>query len=252
MVDYESDRLLDEYLLFHYGSEAEQLPWPGGPREALHFPLRVVEETFDRQRLPPQARALEVGCAVGRSSFELSRYCGEVIGIDASHRFIEAAKRLSEGESVAYRRWESGASPLPAEARLPAGCHPERVRFEAGDAEDLREGLGAFDLVLACNLLCRLRSPQSFLRQLSRLVAEGGQLVLTTPHTWLESITEEAGWLQRDGEDAPSLAVLEADLAPHFKLVKSFNMPFLLREHRRKYQWGVSEATVWRRCHPTR
>lgn len=36
-------------------------------------------------------------------------------------------------------------------------------------------------------------------------------------------------------------------LAPHFELVEESEVPFLIREHRRKFQWGVSHAMVWRR-----
>jgi hypothetical protein len=32
-----------------------------------------------------------------------------------------------------------------------------------------------------------------------------------------------------------------------FDLAHSEDMPFLIREHARKYQWGCSHATVWRR-----
>jgi len=40
---YETTRLRDEYLLFHYGSPDQIYSWPGGPREALGFPGRIVE-----------------------------------------------------------------------------------------------------------------------------------------------------------------------------------------------------------------
>ena len=82
---YESPTLLNEYLLFHYGSADEVLPWAFGPREALHFPVRTVTDLTDNS---PRARALDLGCAVGRSSFELSRFCAEVTGIDFSRAFI--------------------------------------------------------------------------------------------------------------------------------------------------------------------
>lgn len=36
-------------------------------------------------------------------------------------------------------------------------------------------------------------------------------------------------------------------LSPHFDLVARTNEPFMIREHARKFQWGVSDATVWRR-----
>ncbi len=32
-----------------------------------------------------------------------------------------------------------------------------------------------------------------------------------------------------------------------FELAHAEDMPFLIREHVRKYQWGCSHATVWRR-----
>ena len=66
---YESRRLLDEYLLFHYGSPEEVLPWDFGPAEALGFPVRTVTAFVDSS---PVDRALDLGCAVGRSAFELS------------------------------------------------------------------------------------------------------------------------------------------------------------------------------------
>src|SRR5882757_2976255 len=93
---YETDRLLAEYLLFHYGEDAEVLPWPEGPREGLRYPVRCVDECFDLSRLPEGARALDLGCAVGRSTFELARHCAEVIGIDFSQRFITAAQDLRD------------------------------------------------------------------------------------------------------------------------------------------------------------
>ena len=41
--------------------------------------------------------------------------------------------------------------------------------------------------------------------------------------------------------------MLKKILAPHFELVEDHNMPFLIRETVRKYQWTVAHATVWRR-----
>ena len=89
---YETERALSEYLLFHYGSPNEVLPWSFGPASALNYPARCVSECLSTARLSSSARALDLGCAVGRSTFELARHCAEVIGIDYSHTFIEAAE----------------------------------------------------------------------------------------------------------------------------------------------------------------
>lgn len=246
-TDYESAQLLHEYLLFHYGEPARLLPWPDGPTGALDFPQRCVEQTFDRDSLPAGARALDLGCAVGRSTFELSRCCGEVLGIDYSASFIGAATRLAKGEEVPYEVKETGDWYEPAIARVPPGCDPRKVRFEVGDAHALRPDLGTFDLVLACNLLCRMREPRDLLRRLPALVRPGGVLVLTTPHTWLEAFTAKASWLgARERGDDP-LAALTPLLAPAFTLERRRDLPFLIREHRRKFQWSVAEASVWRR-----
>ena len=44
-----------------------------------------------------------------------------------------------------------------------------------------------------------------------------------------------------------SAVAVSAVLSPHFELVAEEDMPFLIREHARKFQWGCSHAAVWRR-----
>lgn len=247
LTDYENSRILHEYLLFHYGEPKQVLPWEDGPRAALEFPRRCVDETLDLPGLPPDARALDLGCAVGRSTFELSRHCAEVIGIDYSQSFVAAAQALARGETVPYRIHETGEWFEDAVARAPEGSHPARVHFEVGDAHALREDLGDFDVVLACNLLCRMREPRELLARLPRLVRPGGVLVLTTPHTWLESFTPREAWLGSRRRGEVSLTAIESALGDVFSLVRQRNLPFLIREHLRKYQWSVAEASIWRR-----
>ena len=68
-MSYESDELLSEYLLMHYGTDEQLMPWGFGPKDAVGFPVRTVEY-FPTRKCD---RALDLGCAVGRSSFELSK-----------------------------------------------------------------------------------------------------------------------------------------------------------------------------------
>ena len=103
---YETDKLLAEYLLFHFGTADEILPpsrsWPEGMRGALDFPVRTAAHFTEGS----VSRGLDLGCAVGRSAFELSRSCQEVIGIDFSHAFIAAAQALAGRASIPYERLE--------------------------------------------------------------------------------------------------------------------------------------------------
>ena len=40
---YETEKLLNEYLLLHYGSRNELMLWDFGPRDATEFPKRCAE-----------------------------------------------------------------------------------------------------------------------------------------------------------------------------------------------------------------
>ena len=66
---YETSELLGEYMLFHYGSDEDVMPWSNGPKEGLGFAVRTVSELIDPSTLGAEALGLDVGCAVGRSTF---------------------------------------------------------------------------------------------------------------------------------------------------------------------------------------
>jgi putative 4-mercaptohistidine N1-methyltranferase len=250
MNPYETDRLLGEYLLFHYGSAAEISP-PAGAESALFYPVRCVD-SFERVAIPDTARALDAGCAVGRSTFELTRFCSEVIGIDLSQRFIAAASHLRDHGMLEYHRADEGALTTPLEARVDPAIPRYRARFAAADACALPDGLGQFDIVLAANLIDRLPQPSRFLAQLPALLKPGGQLLVTSPYTWMGEFTPREHWLGgfvRGGERVATLEGLRASLDPAFTLASVKDLPFLIREHARKFQWSVAQASLWIRRH---
>lgn len=245
---YESDRAVSEYLFFHYGSPEELLPWGIGPKTALNYPVRCVTELMDTSRGSGNARALDLGCAVGRSTFELARHCDEVIGIDFSQRFVEEGRRLQADGQAPCSYVVEGDLLREEIAKLDAGIDRSRVSFEQGDATDLRTDLGSFDVVLMANLLCRLPNPRACLERMITSVNSGGQLLITTPCTWLEEYTPKDQWLggfERDGREVRTLDSLKEILGEAFELDLRTDMPFLIREHSRKFQWSVAEGTRW-------
>lgn len=243
---YETEPLLAQYLLLHYGSPDEVLPYAFGPKSGLDFPRRCVEELVARIDIPPGARALDVGCAVGRASFELARVCEEVIGIDSSEMFIEAANIMRNKTQLDYSRPHEGELTLRTVAVAPDVAH-ERVNFEVGDAMNLRDGLGKFDVVLACNLICRLSEPMKFLERAKTLVKPDGQLVITTPFTWLEEYTPKDNWLGGLPGKSDSFLGLRKALQDSFELEAEQDLPMLIKEHARKYQWTVVQGSRWRK-----
>lgn len=236
---YESARLLAEYLLFHYGRAEEILPEtaPMGMRDALDFAVRTTKHFSPGQ----VQRTLDLGCAVGRSTYELSRDSAETLGIDYSHSFIRAAADLAIGP-LNYERLDEANLRTALEARVPVGLPVGRVEFETGDAMALRPDLGDFDRVHAANLLCRLFQPLMVLKRLPTLVRSGGELVLATPCTWLGEFTPPENW-----PVGSTLDWLGEELGREFELIKVADEPFLIRETARKFQWTSSMVTVWRR-----
>ena len=245
MNPYESPKLVAEYLLMHYGSASDVLGPMPGPAEAAGFATRLVRELL--APAPGSARALDLGCAVGASSFELTRSCREVVGIDFSHAFIHAAQTLAETGRHPFEKLVEGALTEKALAQVPAEAHRARARFQQGDAQDLPPDLESFDIVLAANLLCRLPDPRRLIARLPALVRPDGQLLLTTPFTWLEEFTPAAHWIGGTPEKGRGFDVLQALLDPHFVLEHTADIPFLIREHARKFQYGVACGSRWRR-----
>lgn len=242
---YESRMLVDEYLFFHYATFAEAAGTLPVPREAWDFPRRVISELLDISA--PIGNALDVGCAVGASSFELARSNRHVTGIDFSGAFIQAAQELKNHGSLEATVALEGKRVQKFTASVPRDVDVSRVNFETGDAMDLRSDLGVFDVVLAANLICRLPEPRCFIERLADLVAPGGQMLLATPFSWLPEFTPEENWLGGTEDAAPSREILADLLRPAFTLEFTKDLPFLIREHSRKFQYGISLGTRWRR-----
>ena len=242
---YETDELLQQYLVFHYGTAEDQFPYTFGGSDALDFPKRCAIEGSASGTDLVQDRALDLGCAVGRSTFELARYYKEVIGIDYSHAFIEAANALQRHGSCLASRQDEGPLSTVLDLQVDTTIDRERVSFEQGDAHSIRNDIGQFDLVLACNLICRLEEPLRLVRRFTDLVKSGGRLFLTTPFTWMDKFTPRANWLGSGSKD--SFDELSRVLEPNFTLDDDWNMPFIIREHSRKFQYSIAKASRWRR-----
>lgn len=85
---YETDDILSMYLGLHFplsGSKENVHPileHEGAPIHGLRFPQRVAELLVSLNPHRTNNRALDVGCAVGGSSFELAKYFDHVEAFD--------------------------------------------------------------------------------------------------------------------------------------------------------------------------
>lgn len=254
---YETDALRNQYMLFHYGSASENRDEQisarvGHPSVDEFIPATVALVNKYAQQF---GRVLDLGCAVGRASFELSRSFERVLGVDYSQAFIDAARHMQEHGSSAYTRHESGRHSTALTARLDPAVQPRRVHFAQGDAGALRAlqsdaafAAQGFDAVLLSNLLCRLPDPRACLRQFvddDTLLNKNAVLVIVSPNSWMEQYTAPEKFI--DGATSVDALAKLASILEGFELLHESDLPFMIREHRRKYEYVISQVSVWRK-----
>jgi 5-histidylcysteine sulfoxide synthase/putative 4-mercaptohistidine N1-methyltranferase len=240
---YETDKLVSEYCHMHFGPEYFAVP---------NYPQACARICLYLMQGRPQRRALEIGCAVGRATFELARGFEQVTGIDFTARFIQVADRMQDQGRISYQLAEEGDLSAFHEHRLSdfgLDQFAPRTEFFQGDACNLKPIFTGYDLVAAFNLIDRLYDPEKFLRDIAGRLNQGGLLVLSSPYTWLEQFTEKKKWLggfKRAGEPVTTLDGLQSVLSGSFRMVgQPRDVPFVIRETRRKYQHSVAQLTAW-------
>ena len=239
---YESDSLVNQYIEFGWGSSHF-----GVENYAVACAKIAIEAMEDREK----KRALDVGCAIGRSSFELARAFDEVTGIDYTARFIQSATQIkeqgsltfttpTEGELFAYKQVTLESLNLTKEA--------SKVTFWQGDACNLKSLYQGYDLIFAGNLIDRLYNPKKFLESMAERLNPKGLLILSSPYTWLEEYTPKEQWIgayRRDGENFSTLDGLHEILDQEFKLVTTQDVPFVIAETARKHQYTIAQMSIW-------
>lgn len=242
---YESDQLLSEYAEFHFGDT-----WYG----VENFPKALADIALNALKDKPKVKALDLGCACGRASFELAREFEQVEGIDFSANFTRLATQMAQQGKVRYARTEEGdlvSYHTRTLENLGLADTASRVAFYQGDACNLKPQYSGYDLVLAANLIDRLYQPRRFLQDIAERINDGGLLIIASPYTWLEAHTPKEEWIggfKKDGENYSTLDGLKDHLASHFTLVgDAQKVPFVIRETQHKFQHTLSELTIWQR-----
>jgi putative 4-mercaptohistidine N1-methyltranferase len=239
---YETDTLVSQYLEFHYGSQYFDMP---------NFPLACVAHIM-KYCTQTRLRALDLGCAVGRASFELAKHFVHVDGIDFSAHLIQQAIKLQEEGHIKYTVITEGDCVANKEMTLSALGYEQlihKIKFIQGDACNLKPIFRDYDLIFCGNLIDRLYDPALFLQHIGARLAPKGLLVLTSPYTWLEAFTQKKHWLggiKVDGETQTTFDGLRAILTPQFKLLEVLDVPFVIRETQRKFQHSVAQMTIWK------
>jgi 5-histidylcysteine sulfoxide synthase/putative 4-mercaptohistidine N1-methyltranferase len=240
---YESDELVSQYCEFQYGEEHF-----GVKNFALSCAELAKKYTINTDK------ALDLGCATGRATFELAKTFDAVEGIDFSARFIGVGVKLQEDGSFGYKVKQEGeitTDKLITLQELGYDAIKDKVSFWQGDACNLKPHFKEYDLILATNLIDRLYNPKLFLEDVANRLNNDGILIITSPYTWQEESTQKEFWLggyyDEEGKAVSTLESLKNIFKETFELISVEDLEFIIPETKRKYQHTISEVSVWRK-----
>jgi SAM-dependent methyltransferase len=216
-------RLLEHlsiYLDAHWGDRASPPPDPG-------FGARELAERI--RALAPVGRAVELGCSVGRMVAELP--AEHVVGLDLQFGAVRRARRLLDGERVAYARRIAGRYYAPASIAAGDLAVPaSRRALLCADVLDPPLIPAAYDRVVALNMLDSVARPRLLLSIMDGLCRPGGEIVLSSPYAWQSSVMEDD---QRIGGADPARDVAEAIRSMGYRLEEQAEVPWTLRRDAR-------------------
>lgn len=230
--------LLGSYMDLHYGSFFYAPPAHATWADHRQYWERVVRVARPETEAKYE-HSLDLGCSVGRYTFELARLSHIAIGVDLSFNTVSSAAKFHRVKQVSYelrkhgRHFEEVQSPY-----LP----PQNILFLVADALDPPFRAESFDLVAGLSLVDNVRLPLVLIGQMDALLRPGGSLILGSPYEWRADICDPEEWLETDAMDGQVMVrrILEGTMFPQMGLKyevlqELLDLPWVLRHHARHW-----------------
>ena len=234
---------LSTYAYDHYGDLD-----PGESMSSLVLPGSIVK--LLRRGLPSMNRTvkgpvIDMGCAVGRTTFELAHGCDEIVlGVDLNFGMLKTAATILETGYASYPRRRGG---IAFERRnFPVVFEEAKnVDFWVCDATALPFSADAFSAAVSLNVLDCAWSPYDHLKEVGRILMPGGSALVSTPYDWTAHATPVEAWLgghsQRSEHKGASPAILRSlfsggghhHAVEELELISEEDVPWTLRLHDR-------------------
>ncbi len=109
--------------------------------------------SFNKKQL-----ALDVGCASGKQTLELTKYVKIAYGVDISKNFIKVANQMAKQQKI------------------------KNAVFKTSKSEKLPFKDKMFDVVICCEVLEHVEDLKSSFNELNRVTKDNGQLLITVPN----------------------------------------------------------------------
>jgi SAM-dependent methyltransferase len=237
---------LSTYTFDHYGDldPAEPKDSPVLPGSVLELLKRGFSHIDERVEGP----AIDLGCAVGRTSFELAKSVDDLIlGVDLNFAMLRTAAAILHQGRVTYPRRRVGI--VFDKREFPVVLEgSSKVDFWACDGTSLPFADESFSLAASLNVLDCVQSPYDHLKEVGRILKPNGGAIVSAPYDWNVNATPVEAWLgghsQRSESQGASEVMLRSLLAggehpyaiQELELVsESEAVPWTLRLHDRSF-----------------
>ncbi len=240
---YNSKGMLSAYLWSHF-SDLLQDP---GATDAYKKWASLLR--------PSDGLALDIGCSVGRLSFEMSKFHRNVVGVDTSFSFIESARRLLLEKNVNFDMTIEGMITERKECGLNGDWRYDRVEFIVADALALPFPGSNFNTVCSVNILEKVPNPAGHLMEVNRVLTEtAGRFIFSDPFSWDENVSHPDSWIggSNDGPNpgrgaAAMYRLMTSDknlFNPPLEIVEEGNVSWKIRKTENLWEHITSQFLV--------
>ncbi len=243
VAPYEMDDLVARALMLNYGKNL------AGFTNALQLAVTKVCKALPKSH---QNKVLDLGCGVGRSSFEFARHFKQVDAIDITARYIQHALALKETNRLRFACRAEGDLVDFNDVTLADfnGQHiADKINFSQGDALNLKALYQGYDVIYCGHLLEHLYHAKTFLSTIHSRLNSKGFLAIANSYDWYNTTTEKAHWLggfKVNGENFTTHSAIKLLLAEHFDLCSVDDFTWCEKEHNRRHILHTSELMLWR------
>ena len=199
--------------------------------------------------LTKQSTVLDLGCSVGRLTFECAKYAKFAIGIDPSRLHIGYADDILQnnklsvtlGQSqIEYKGEKTATFTVPVKV-------PDNVAFLVGDDGSLPFADESIDVIVSSAVIDRVPDAEKFIQRCERILCPKGYILLTTPFNWQDLFTSKKKWLGKGGYGTkvgpPEDALKELMENQGFKRLRAENIPWTTHcDKRFFFTWSIHAA----------
>ncbi|MFD2167904.1 5-histidylcysteine sulfoxide synthase [Thalassotalea euphylliae] len=198
-----------------------------------------------------KTKLLDLGCCVGRTSFELSPLFLHVDGVDFSARYIQHGVQLQTGEKVRFETINEGDIVDYHEVSLSdlGITSADNIAFSQGDASNLKAVFNGYDVVIAQQVLEKCYDPKEFMKEATSRINKSGLLVLASDYQFNNEVAMKEKWLggiKVNGENVFGFDGVNLLLANTFELLEETELPQVVATTKRNFKVSNKHISIWR------